>query len=177
MKIKNLKNKSLKGFTLIELLVVITIIGILATIVVVNLNTARGRGQDTAIKEQMSQLRAAAALYYDTSFGYTTGAVASAVTNAACITAGGGVGASIPAGSFFADSDVIRSMVQLNRNAADIPQCSWGTGAATSQTWVITSKMRVGGKFFCVDSMGSALEITSRSITASGSGDVTCPTS
>lgn len=175
---KNLKiRNTVKAFTLIELLVVITIIAILASIVVVNLNTARGRGQDTAVKEQMSQLRAAGALYYDTNYGYTLAAVTTAVPNSACITAGGLAGASIPAGSFFADSDAIRSFVNINRNAGDIPECSWGTGALSSQSWVITAKMRIGGKFFCVDSIGSANEISSRTITPDGSGNVACPTS
>ena len=45
-----------KGFTLVELLIVIAIIGVLSSIVLTNLNTARGRAKDAAIKEGMSQM-------------------------------------------------------------------------------------------------------------------------
>jgi prepilin-type N-terminal cleavage/methylation domain-containing protein len=54
-----------RGFTLIELLVVIAIIGILSSVVLASLNTARGKGADAAVKANLANARAQAELYYD----------------------------------------------------------------------------------------------------------------
>ncbi|MFT5179669.1 MAG: prepilin-type N-terminal cleavage/methylation domain-containing protein [Candidatus Paceibacteria bacterium] len=56
---------SKKGFTLIELLVVIAIIGILSSVVLASLNTAREKGDDAAIKSNLANARVQAALFYD----------------------------------------------------------------------------------------------------------------
>ncbi len=57
--------RSSKGFTLIELLVVIAIIGILSSVVLASLNSARNKGADAAVKANLSGVRAQAELFYD----------------------------------------------------------------------------------------------------------------
>jgi general secretion pathway protein G len=58
-----MKNK--KGFTLVELLVVVAIIGILAAISVVSLNTARARARDSRRVADVRQIQTALELYYN----------------------------------------------------------------------------------------------------------------
>jgi len=59
-----------KGFTLIELLVVIAIIGILATIVMVSLNTARAKARDARRISDVRQVQLALQMYYDSTGSY-----------------------------------------------------------------------------------------------------------
>ena len=52
-----------RGFTLIELLVVIAIIGILTSIVLASLNTARDKGTNAAVQSSVNNLRAQANIF------------------------------------------------------------------------------------------------------------------
>ncbi|MBU4331510.1 prepilin-type N-terminal cleavage/methylation domain-containing protein [Patescibacteria group bacterium] len=59
-----------KGFTLIELLVVIAIIGLLSTLAVVALNSARQKSRDAKRVADIKQIQTALELYYNDNNGY-----------------------------------------------------------------------------------------------------------
>ncbi len=134
------------GFTLIELLVVIAIIGILASVVLASLNTARGKGANAAVKANLSNIRAQAELFYDTGSTYVS--VCSNATVAAALaaadTAGGG------ANKCF--SDAVGWVVSTELKVAD----------GTSNNW-------------CADSTGKSKGITTAQDAAITTATTLCP--
>ena len=85
-----------KGFTLIELLVVISIIGLLSTLAIVALSTARQRSRDAKRVSDMKQLQTAIELFFDKNKTYkpaaaTCGVAASAVSACTATTSTSGV--------------------------------------------------------------------------------------
>ncbi len=74
--------KSRAGFTLIELLVVIAIIGILATIVLVSLNSARQKARNTRRVSDLRQIQLGSEIYYDKNGSYAA-SIAAIVTDGA----------------------------------------------------------------------------------------------
>lgn len=65
---------SAKGFTLVELLVVIAIIGVLSTLVLLQLGVARAKARDAKRIADVNQLRTAVELYFDDHGGSYPGA-------------------------------------------------------------------------------------------------------
>ncbi|OGG50410.1 hypothetical protein A3C18_00565 [Candidatus Kaiserbacteria bacterium RIFCSPHIGHO2_02_FULL_54_11b] len=74
-----------KGFTLIELLVVIAIIGILSSIVLASLNSARTKGRDARRVSDIKQLQLALELYYDANSAYPAELTTAALVDAGYI--------------------------------------------------------------------------------------------
>jgi general secretion pathway protein G len=66
----NIQKSSARGFTLIELLVVIAIIGILSSVVLASLSTARAKSRDARRIADIDQIRTALELYNDSTGAY-----------------------------------------------------------------------------------------------------------
>lgn len=120
-----------KGFTLIELLVVIAIIGILSSVVLASLTTARTRGQVASVQSQLSNMRAQAELYYS-----TTGANSYGAGTASCTT-----------GALFSGTNGLGALVAGVTATGATPTC-----AASTTAWAVTGA--INNVVYCVDSTG-----------------------
>lgn len=129
--------KKNKGFTLIELLVVIAIIGILATIVLVSLNSARNKAYDTSIKTAIEQSRNVAEMIYDDTSTYAGLCDAANSLNAAQVNYGTQLGA-------------IETKVDAdNAGLGAVPSCY-----ASANAYCVQGSLRSAGSW-CVDSKGN----------------------
>lgn len=111
-----------RGFTLIELLVVIAIIGILASVVLASLNSARDKGTDAANKSNLNNIRAQAELVYDDDGDYAGVCTDENVSQA--ITAAGADCDSVAAGW-------AASVELVSASTTGVYYCVDSTGAAT----------------------------------------------
>lgn len=87
-RVEKLINKGRRGFTLIELLVVIAVIGVLASIALVNLNGVQVSARNAVRKSDLAQLRDAVKRYHLITGNWPTSAVGPEITTA-CANPGG----------------------------------------------------------------------------------------
>ncbi len=151
-----------RGFTLIELLVVIAIIGILASVVIASVNSARRKGADAAIKADLAAIKTQAQVYYDTNGAYSTAGTVVEVCGAA--------------DTMFVDPTVVQAIAAANEvngpgpAPAGVVHCTVSPGA--DGAWAVSADL-VGGDVWCIDSTGGSREVTA----VQGTGAVVCPAS
>ena len=165
MKKTNLK----KGFTLIELLVVVAIIGILASVVLASLNTARSKGSDAAIKANLDNMRAQAAIDYDTptignSTNYGTAGLTTVTTNYTCTPA---------TGTLIGDPTFCSGIATAANNSSSSAYLN--VLAGTTPSWVAAANTKAVTGSWCVDSSGDSKQESVAATVAVTAATVSCP--
>jgi prepilin-type N-terminal cleavage/methylation domain-containing protein len=136
--------KYTKGFTLIELLVVIAIIGILSSVVLVSLNTAREKGKDAKIQSTAAGIRSAAEIYYSNNSTYGS------ATTTTCAT------------GMFGDALITPYVTSLSQTVAGFTNPAIAAGTTNNvhcyagpSGYMVAAKLSTG-KYACYDSTGQA---------------------
>lgn len=144
-----------RGFTLIELLVVIAIIGILSSVVLASLNTARAKGSDAKVKSELAAFSTNAELLYD-----TQGQTYAATETGTCPSALGS--------TLFSTT----SAYNIVKDVKTVAKGGTVACAGTASAYAFQAQLndQTNGAYFCVDSTGR------RATSSSALGSATvCP--
>jgi type IV pilus assembly protein PilA len=138
--------KNQKGFTLIELLVVIAIIGILSSVVLASLNTARAKGGDAAIKSQLAAIRPQAEIVYDNNGNY--GTVLAKTSQAGCTGA---------ASTSLFGTTTVSQQIAGAYNASGYLACEAYAASGNATAWAAAASLKSDNtQAWCVDSAGTS---------------------
>ena len=125
-----------RGFTLIELLMVIAIIGLLSTVVLAALSSARNKSNDAAVKSNLNSIRSAADLYFDNNgTSYGTFAAGNCVLGA----------------GMFGNSTIINAINSAIASGDGTSRC-----VASINAYAVAVGMKTAGQSWCIDSLGRA---------------------
>jgi prepilin-type N-terminal cleavage/methylation domain-containing protein len=140
-----------KGFTLIELLVVIAIIGILASVVLASLNTARNKGADAAVKSNLANARAQAEIFYDSnSNSYDLGGTTTDVCDSTASTTVGAIKGIYPNVLAAATATGAAAPTKDTAQTTTTSVCN-----SIGTAWAAAAPLKAGGSY-CVDSLGTS---------------------
>lgn len=156
------------GFTLIELLVVIAIIGILSSIVLSSLNTARNKGADAAVKSSLNSMRAQAELFYDAN-GNSYHTPLSICTAGVSINGVKGIYEGVLSAAQNAGYSTVNNVFATSGTLTSATCHAGMYGSPSATSWAAEVPLRSGG-VYCVDSRGIATTTT----TFLGGSDAWC---
>jgi len=168
------KNKErASGFTLVEVLIVVVIVGILASIILINIDISRGRAKDAAIASMTNSLMKAALVARDANTGIFPvtwrGISIDANSPASC----GGT-------RFGGDTSAQATCLELLHTAGNASgDANWDlwqdSFSSTANRLSIMVRLPGSGKIYCAGSEGGTSVTTNSNGTGCGTGPWQCP--